>query len=132
MRPCVKPLKENPNFSKSGAVAEGRHLTNTYNGIYCIAVLMHFPEQIVIEILGKIYTILERGGRFLFSVPLTRPGITKSGVDSSGRHFLLLSGKEWQRLTTSAGFHILDSETTSDGMSRPEVTWFTCIAENPA
>jgi cyclopropane fatty-acyl-phospholipid synthase-like methyltransferase len=106
--------------------------SNTYDGIYCIAVFMHFPEKVVRSILRDINTILKTGGKLMFSVPLTRPDLTESGFDLSGRFFLLLTETEWIKLTSDAGFRILDTETTGDGMSRSAVIWFTCIAEKPA
>lgn len=104
-------------------------LEDTYDGVYSIAVLMHFSKRTVYQIITNVFSILQPGGKFLFSVPLTRPDLTGSGIDSSGRFFLLLKEPEWIKMTKEAGFSILDTEVTNDGMARADINWCTCIAQ---
>lgn len=101
----------------------------TYDGIYAIASIMHLEKQEVLSALELFYSLLVKGGKLLFSVPLSRPDLKESGYDSKGRYFLLLSEKEWINIIQNTGFYHIITSTNPDGMGRKEITWLNCIAE---
>jgi hypothetical protein len=102
---------------------------NGYDGIYAVASLMHLYKDKLPETFDLLYSALKPGGRFLFSVPLSRPDLEASGFDQKGRYFLLLSTEEWKGHLEAAGFSRIVTATNPDGMGRGSVTWLTCTAE---
>ena len=64
---------------------------SSFDGIYSIAVLMHFELPDIKLIIQKVADILKHKGRFLFSVPLNRNNLDNSGYDKEGRLFTILS-----------------------------------------
>ena len=101
----------------------------SYDGIYAVASLMHLSKTELADTFLLLRSTLKAGGRFLFSVPLTRPDLEESGYDRAGRYFLLLPEEEWTGALTAAGFSGIRTATTPDGMGRGSVTWLTCTAE---
>ncbi len=100
-----------------------------YNGIYAIASLMHLSKEQLLPTFQILYRMLHQNGRFLFSVPLSRPDLAENGYDEKGRYFLLLSQAEWITRVESAGFHTVNTSTNGDGMGREAIIWLTCVLE---
>ena len=100
-----------------------------YNGIYAVASLMHLSEEQLRPTFENFYRLLKQDGKLLFSVPLSRPDLDKSGYDEKGRYFLLLSQDDWINKAESAGFHTVSTTTNGDGMGRESITWMTCVEE---
>jgi len=103
--------------------------SSKYDGVYSIAALMHMHAETIPRVLNRIYSILKPGGRFLFSVPLSRPFLSDSGLDSEGRYYLMLDHMQWHDLVIKAGFKKPEFFKSSDGLGRRDVTWLTCIAQ---
>ncbi|MCP4179709.1 MAG: class I SAM-dependent methyltransferase [bacterium] len=101
----------------------------SFDGVYSIAVLMHFELSDIKLIINKISEILTPKGRFLFSVPLKRLGLSESGYDEQGRLFTVLSEMKWFELCKTAGFKKISSSKSSDSLGRSGLTWLTCIVE---
>ena len=102
---------------------------SSFDGVYSIAVLMHFELTDIQLIINKIHSIIKPKGRFLFSVPLKREGLDGSGYDKEGRLFTLLPENQWVELCMSAGFKKISTSTATDGLGRLELPWLTCIVE---
>jgi len=101
----------------------------SFDGVYSVAVLMHFELPVIILIIELISDILKPKGRFLFSVPLNRVDLDESGYDSEGRLFAMLPEVQWLELCKSAGFNKISSSTSSDSLGRSDLTWLTCVVE---
>ena len=66
-----------------------------FDGVYCIATLMHLDKSGIDQTIEKVATILKAGSKFLFSVSVQRDDLDDQGKDEKGRHFttsLNLSG----------------------------------------
>ena len=100
-----------------------------FDGIYSIAVLMHFELPAIKLIIKKVADILKPKGRFLFSVPLQRKDLDDFGYDKNGRLFTLLPEAQWIELCQSEGFKKVSTCITTDGLGRLELPWLTCIVE---
>ena len=68
------------------------------------------------------------GARLFFSVPLHRDDVATDEFDAKGRRFTTLSHAEWTGLCCRAGFNILSSTPTSDGLGRKTFDWLNCLA----
>jgi len=99
-----------------------------YDGVYAIAALMHLTDEAIPRALNRVHAILRTGGRFFFSVPLSRPDLSSSGFDSEGRYYLLLNQEQWLAFVEAAGFRDINFFTSSDGLGRINIKWLTCIA----
>ena len=115
--------------SVPGKLPANLNTADGYAGIYAIASLMHLQQKELAPAFRLIRSLLEPNGRFLFSVPLARPDLAKSGYDPQGRFFLLLSEEEWTGQLRTAGFQNIRTASNPDGMGRDSITWLTCIAE---
>jgi SAM-dependent methyltransferase len=94
-----------------------------FEGIYAVASLMHLAAEPLTETLHRIRAALKPGGRFLFSVPLQRPGLDETGIDTGGRYFHMLEKTGWDGLLADTGFSVLRFETFGDGLDRADVVW---------
>lgn len=103
--------------------------SKSYQAVYSLALFMHLEEQLLPPIFTEIHRILEPRGTFFYSVPLSRPGMTKSGYDELGRFFLLKDEAWWQELAIRQGFKLQFSETTDDGLGREAVRWLNIQLE---
>jgi ubiquinone/menaquinone biosynthesis C-methylase UbiE len=81
--------------------------TNSFDGIYSIATLMHLEPKEIEESIEKIYRLLKPKGKFLFSVSLQRDDTNTNHRDKHNRLFTSLTEKEWTELCTHQGFRIL-------------------------
>jgi len=110
----------------------GLHFTDaSFEGIYSIATLMHLSKDEIIQTLQKIYRLLKKEGKLLFSVSIQRDDTDQKGQDIHQRLFTSLSKEEWIRLCIKEGFTLLHTEVTNDGLGRGGIIWLTCIVEKP-
>ena len=101
----------------------------SFDGVYSIAVLMHFELPAIKLIIKKVADILKPKGRFLFSVPLQRKDLDDFGYDKNGRLFTLLPEAQWIELCQLEGFKKVSTSVATDGLGRLELPWLTCIVE---
>ena len=101
----------------------------SFDGVYSIAVLMHFELSDIKLIINKIYSIIKPKGRFLFSVPLEREGLDESGYGKEGRLFTMLSETQWIEICHDVGFNKVSTSIATDGLGRLELPWLTCVVE---
>jgi hypothetical protein len=78
-------------------------------------------------VLTEIRRILRRGGAAVMSVSTQRGGLNDHGDDAKGRHFTVLSGDEWARLMTDAGFTIRTRWDNADVAERAGIAWTTLV-----
>ena len=93
------------------------------DGVYTIAVLMHFTQPDIASILKEIYRVLKPGGRLFFSVSLKRDDAERDEFDRNGRRFTELPEREWERLCVSGGFRKINSTADRDSLGRKGIIW---------
>jgi len=103
--------------------------TNSFDGIYSIATLMHLEEKEIKKTIQKIYDMLKGNGIFLFSVSIQRDDIDKNFKDSKGRHFTTIPKDRWLDMCNDIGFKTIKTVVTNDGLNRDGIIWLTCIME---
>ncbi len=103
--------------------------SQTFDGIYSIATLMHLSEDDLKITLLKIHKLLNQNGKFLMSVSLFRDDIDENSIDDKGRFFLVLSFEGWINILENVGFKILETKTNSDGLGRGGIEWLTVVAQ---
>lgn len=101
--------------------------SESYDGVFSVAMLMHLPKDCIAESLKEIYRVIKKGGYFLFSVSLIRDDVNENGYDQKGRHFNSMSSDEWLLLCKDAGFELVSKEYNQDGFDRDAIEWLTCI-----
>ena len=99
-----------------------------FDGVYAVATLMHLNRPTIQEVFSRICRILVPGGRLFFSVPQSRDDVAADEFDAKGRRFTTLTRSEWTGICRRAGFDILTSFTTSDGLGRKTFAWLNCLA----
>jgi len=102
---------------------------HSFDGLYSIATLMHLSQEEIMLTIQKIYMLLKKKGKFLFSVSIERDDTDQNSQDPHQRLFTSLSEEEWLRLCTKQGFSPLHTEVTTDGLGRSGVVWLTCVVE---
>jgi 2-polyprenyl-3-methyl-5-hydroxy-6-metoxy-1,4-benzoquinol methylase len=100
---------------------------NSFDGIYSIAMLMHLNEADIKNSLLEFKRLLIKNGRLFFSVCLTRSSEITDDLDSDGRRFTLRPESWWHNLCISTGFSIIESDISSDGLSRDKVQWLNLL-----
>ena len=101
-----------------------------FDGVYCIATLMHLDKSAIDHTIEKIAMILKAGSKFLFSVSVQRDDLDDQGKDEKGRHFTSMSAMselEWVRCCEKYGLLFEHSEITADGLDRDGIIWLTCV-----
>lgn len=99
-----------------------------YAAVYSFAVLMHLENNDVMVTLEEVHRMLKKNGIFYFSIPLTRPNMSKSGFDLEGRYFLLESEDWWTTIVRTAGFECVSCELSDDSLGRNSIRWLTLLA----
>ncbi|MCD6211861.1 MAG: methyltransferase domain-containing protein, partial [Sulfurovum sp.] len=61
--------------------------SSSFDGVYCIATLMHLDKSAIDQTIEKVAMILKAGSKFLFSVSVQRDDVDDQGKDEKGRHF---------------------------------------------
>jgi cyclopropane fatty-acyl-phospholipid synthase-like methyltransferase len=102
-------------------------VTETYDGIYAIACLMHLKEQELLPTFIAFRKLLKKDGSLLFSVPVSRPDLQESGTDETGRYFVLKKPAEWQYLLRESGFSDIETSENEDGLNRSGVRWVSFV-----
>jgi ubiquinone/menaquinone biosynthesis C-methylase UbiE len=101
--------------------------SESFDGVYSIAVLMHLPKVQIETCIKDIYRVLKVGGRFLFSVSLYRDDTNDQDFDQKGRLFTSMPSEEWQRLCSTIGFKVQSVSTNGDGLGRGGIEWLNCV-----
>ncbi len=99
-----------------------------FDGVYAIATFMHLTRPGIQEVFSRISRIVVPGGRLFFSVPLCRDDVREDELDAGGRLFTSMSYSAWTDICRHAGFEIIESTTSSDGLGRKSFTWLNCLA----
>jgi cyclopropane fatty-acyl-phospholipid synthase-like methyltransferase len=99
-----------------------------FDGIYAVATLMHLTRPDIQEVFARVRRMLVPDGRLFFSVPFQRDDVTDDEFDANGRRFTPLTHAGWTGLCREAGFEILTSTPTSDGLGRKTFAWLNCLA----
>ena len=60
---------------------------SSFDGVYCIATLMHLDKNAIDQTIEKVAMILKPGSKFLFSVSVQRDDLDDQGKDEKGRYF---------------------------------------------
>ncbi|HRZ27110.1 MAG TPA: methyltransferase domain-containing protein [Spirochaetota bacterium] len=100
-----------------------------FNGILCSAMLMHLPDELLFDAAFTIRNNLEKGGRLLLSVPLTRPGIDDTGRLSDGRLFIIRPSEYYTLLFERIGFARISYHEDEDSLGRQGIRWAIMIFE---
>lgn len=98
-----------------------------FEGIYAVATLMHLTRPDIQEVFARVGRMLVPGGRLFFSVPLHRDDVAADGFDANGRRFTAMTLADWTGICRRAGFDILTTTTTSDGLGRKTIAWLNCL-----
>ena len=102
--------------------------TNSFLGVFSIALLMHFSESELEQILREIQRILVPKGLFLFSIPLISP--KKAASIWPHRRVFCRSEKDWEKLASTLGFQKLQAWLEEDSLGRP-LKWLSLLWQNP-
>ncbi len=100
---------------------------SSFDGVYCIATLMHLDKSAIDQTIEKVAMILKAGSKFLFSVSVQRDDLDDQGKDEKGRHFTSMSELEWVRCCEKHGLQLEQTEITDDGLDRDGIVWLTCV-----
>ena len=93
----------------------------SFDGIYSIAMLMHFSYSELTVIFEKINCMMKKKSKFLFSVSVNRK------QDDTERYFNKFTKNDWIELGKKYNMKILFLHISDDGLGREEIQWFTCI-----
>lgn len=99
-----------------------------FDGVYSVATLMHLTRPAIHEVFSRLSLVIVPGGRLFFSVPLQRDDVREDSFDAGGRWFTSLSRSAWADICRHAGFEIIKTTTSSDGLGRESFAWFNCLA----
>ncbi len=101
---------------------------SAFDGVLCVGVLMHLPEEEMFDAVYGLKRVLRHGGVLLLSIPEARSGIDpESHRDASGRLFTDLSTDKLQLLFERVGFRIEKSSSTPDSLGREGMFWRTML-----
>jgi len=101
----------------------------SFDGLFSIATLMHLTRQAIDEVFKKAGALLGKKGRFFFSVPSRRDDVNTGEFDEKGRRFTAMSVEEWISVSQSAGFEVVKTSITRDGLGREGIVWLNCLVE---
>lgn len=97
--------------------------SQTFRLILASAVLMHFPREGVVNILGELKRIIQHHGLLCLSVSLSRPDVGPDGFDIFERFFLRGDIDDWKSLLYQQGWTIKEAWIEPDQMGRKGLTW---------
>jgi len=103
--------------------------TETYDGIYSVATLMHLDNEQIESSIQHISNLLKTGGTLFFSVSIARDDVDEKGYDAKGRYFNSMSKDAWMAICESHGFKCITTKQSGDGLGRDGITWLTVVAE---
>ena len=90
---------------------------------------MHLNKEEIEQSIAFIAHNLKECGKFLFSVPIQRNDVDEAGKDENGRHFTIMSKREWVSLCERCGFTLKQSIINDDGLDREGIIWLTYVME---
>lgn len=99
-----------------------------FDGVYAVATLMHLTRPAIQDVFSRTHRVLIPEGRLFFSVPLRRDDIRADGFDARGRRFTAMTRGAWTGICRHAGFDIITSTVSSDGLGRKSFAWLNCLA----
>lgn len=99
----------------------------SFDGILCSAILMHIPEEELLDSIFSLRRILKPGGRLLVSLPIETDGTPTYGRDSTGRIFNGLSAGKIESLMSRCGFRKIGIGQGDDALGRTERRWVTLL-----
>lgn len=95
-----------------------------FDGVLCLAVLMHLPEEELFDAVFGLRQILRPGGTLLISVPAKRDDVdATSKRDKFGRLFNDLPAHKLQLLFERVGFICRGIDQVQDSLKREGITW---------
>ncbi len=103
-----------------------------FDGIYSVAMLMHLSEQDIAKALQRFRALLVSDGLLFFSVCLSRGNKVCNKDDRDRRRYTLKPRRWWLEICQSAGFCVVESDETSDGMNRGTVVWLNVLCKKSA
>ena len=99
--------------------------SESYDGIWCCASLIHLNEEEKKRFFGNLQYNLKPGGVIYISV---KEGI-ETGTDEEGVYTSNCTADELKSFLDGAGCEILETVVTEDAMGRPGVKWLNVIAK---
>ncbi len=100
-----------------------------FDGLFSIATLMHLTREAIGGVFEKAGCLVKEEGRFFFSVPSRRDDVNKGEFDEKGRRFTAMAVEEWIMVCQKAGFEVISSRTTEDGLGREGIVWLNCLVQ---
>lgn len=100
-----------------------------FDGLFSIATLMHLTRQAIHGVFKKSGLLIHENGRFFFSVPSCRDDVKHGEFDEKGRRFTTMSVEDWFLVCHNAGFQVITSQTTEDGLGRGGIVWLNCLVK---
>ena len=97
-----------------------------FDGIWCCAALLHLPEEEAETFLSNLRYNLKPGGILFLSV---KEGI-KTGPDEKGRYMHNYTEQELRTKLETAGFEIMETDTSEDSLGRSGFRWLNVFARN--
>ena len=104
------------------------YCSDSFDGVYSCATLMHLSKVDIRKTLFNIREILKDNGILFFSVSVYRNGINKDGVDPAGRYFNEIAVDNWIAICQQAGFKVVSTFLSNDGLNRGDIKWLNCVA----
>lgn len=104
--------------------------SETYDGIWCSAVLLHLKREDMVPVLKKMYGTLKKGGAVFISLKQgDGEAITKdSRLNNRKRFFSFFAPDEVRGFIEQAGFSIIELAHTQFDDMRRECTWIHVFA----
>ena len=99
----------------------------SFGGVLCSAVLMHLPEESLLDAAFGLMRVLQRNGRLLVSLPIGPQGEPLIGRDGRGRFHNGLSPQRLELLLSRFGFTCLARGENSDALGRTEKKWVVLL-----
>jgi cyclopropane fatty-acyl-phospholipid synthase-like methyltransferase len=105
--------------------------SESFDGIYSIAMLMHLKENQIRRALCEFARILKNNGRLFFSVCLTRDSELVDDVDADGRRYTLRSAEWWQSVCETADLNVIKTDVSDDRLGRAPIQWLNLYCSKP-
>lgn len=135
----VEPIEEFRSLAQSkhpllrGRIWPGQlpnlRIPTPVDGIVCSAVLMHLPENQLLDALLSLRDGLKIHGRLLLSIPQSRPGLDNNHRDNEQRLFQPLEADRLMLLAERLGLYLVSRWENSDALQRQGYEWVTLLFE---
>jgi len=103
-------------------------LKRKFNGIICLAVLMHIPNHDLFEMAQQAGLLLKQGGTLILSFSTNRSDLY-GNHDDLGRLYIERPTEQIQLLFERLGFRLITLRKESDSLSR-DLVWHILVMEN--